>query len=157
MLFTPIVVLGIRLSIWPGGIEIVAFRMFDPGTNVEVIVLPRIFRHFLVESMPARRPWIGIGLRNKRPQSLCGCRVKPIHAFVELQLGADTLNIGGDSNLSGTFTNGSAAICLRAEQTTENDRRAEVPVKTRPTDQWQQPDNRKLDIIMRTVAKWINE
>src|ERR1700737_4569022 len=119
--------------------------MFDPGTNVDVIVLPRIFRHFLVELIPARRPWIVIGLRNKRLQSLCGCRVKPIHAFVELQLGADTLNIGGDSNLSDllTFTNDSAAICLRAEQATKNDRRAEVPIKTRPTDQWQQPDNRK--------------
>jgi hypothetical protein len=92
----PIVVRRIGYAIWTGGKEVVTIGMFSPGAAVNVIVPPRIFRILFEQLIPPAWFRLGIRLRHECLEALLGCRVKSVHAFVELQLRPNRLNIGSD-------------------------------------------------------------
>jgi len=95
------VVLGPGYAVFTGGEEVVAVGIAAAGSGVLVLHTPRIERHFLQQLAPAA--WRGLRRRlgHERLEALFGARRKPVHAFINHELGLHGLKIAFDLGVFG--------------------------------------------------------
>ena len=78
--------------------------------------MPGVFWYIFEQLIPSAWFWIAVWLNNQRPQTLLCRRIKPVHAFVQLQLRAKLLHIGSNRGMPGVLDVARQFINGRAHQ-----------------------------------------
>src|SRR2546428_659493 len=73
---------------------IVAAWVFQTGIAINIAIAPGICWQFSEQLIPASRSRVVLRLGHQRLQTLFRCWIKTVHAFVELQLCLDRLDVG---------------------------------------------------------------
>ena len=96
----PIVIRRVGFAIRTRGIKIVTVWIFPAGIEINVSVVPGIFRQFFIELIPACRLRIRARLNHERLQALLSCRQESIHALVKFELSTDSLDVRRNADVA---------------------------------------------------------